>query len=346
MNSLSIQENVPLAPLTTLKVGGPARRFVEAATEQEIVDAISLAEALDVPVFILGGGSNIVVSDSGFDGLVSKIAIKGIEFNNVRDGKVRCIAGAGENWDDLVAECVSRNLAGVECLSGIPGLVGGTPIQNVGAYGQDVSETIVAVRCFDRRSGEILTISTEECEFSYRKSRFNSRDIDRFVVLSVEYELTENGEPKLTYSDLKEHFGRQIPTLAKVREAVLAIRRSKSMVIDDKDVNSQSAGSFFKNPILSKEKFAVLAASNADIPSFPAGDDSMKVPAAWLIERSGITKGTRLGKAGTSTNHSLAIVNFGGASANDILTVKDEIQRRVREKFGIELDPEPIFIGF
>lgn len=346
MNSLSIHENFPLAPLTTLKVGGPAHRFVEVTTEQEVVDAILLAEALQIPVFILGGGSNIVVSDDGFDGLVLKMAVKGMKFQDSRDGKVRCIVGAGENWDEFVAECVSRNLSGIECLSGIPGLVGGTPIQNVGAYGQDVSETIVSVRCLDRRSGQVLTLNSEECEFSYRKSRFNSRDVDRFVVLSVEYELSENGEPTIAYRDLRDLFGDRKPSLSEVREAVLIIRRSKSMVIDSADINSQSAGSFFKNPIVTTEKFADLATENADIPSFPAADGNVKIPAAWLIERAGIAKGTRFGNAGTSENHSLAIVNFGGACANDILAVKNEIQRRVREKFRIELDPEPIFIGF
>lgn len=345
MTNLSVQENVPLAPLTTLKVGGPARRFVEASTEEEIVNAIRLAEAIEVPIFVLGGGSNIVVSDDGFDGLVIKVAITGMKFGNLRNGKARCEAGAGENWDEFVAECVSRDLAGVECLSGIPGLVGGTPIQNVGAYGQDVSETIVSVRCYDRRTGEVLTISNSECEFSYRKSRFNSRDFDRFVVLSVEFELVSEGSPKIEYRDLTEHFGRRKPTLAQVRETVLTIRKAKSMVIDPADINSQSAGSFFKNPIVSQEKFAEMFANNGDIPSFPSGED-MKIPAAWLIEQAGFKKGTRIGKAGTSKNHSLAIVNFGGATAKDIMAVKDEIQRRVLEKFNVELVPEPIFVGF
>jgi len=345
VSTLSVQENVPLAPLTTLKVGGEARRLVEAATEQEVVDAIRLAAAIEVPVFVLGGGSNLVVSDDGFDGLVIKIAIRGVRFEEVGDGKVRCTVGAGESWDEFVSECVSRDLAGIECLSGIPGLVGGTPIQNVGAYGQDVSETIVAVRCFDRRTGEILTIGNAECEFEYRKSRFNSRDVDRFIVLSVQFDLIDGGEPRLDYRDLKQHFGRRKPTLTQVREAVLAIRRSKSMVIDASDVNSQSAGSFFKNPIVSLEKFAEIVAGNTDIPSFPSGEN-VKIPAAWLIEQAGFKKGTRIGNAGTSRNHSLAIVNFGGATAKDIMAVKNEIHRRVFAKFGVELVPEPIFVGF
>lgn len=345
MTNLSVKENIPLAPLTTLKVGGPARRLIEASTEQEIADAIKLAAAIEIPVFVLGGGSNIVVSDDGFDGLVIKVTIRGMKFEEVRDGKVRCTVGAGENWDEFVAECVSRNLAGIECLSGIPGHVGGTPIQNVGAYGQDVSETIVSVRCFDRRTGEVLMIGNSECEFAYRKSRFNSRDVDRFVVLSVDFELMSSGAPKVDYRDLKEHFGRRKPTLAQVRVAVLAIRKAKSMVIDPTDINSQSAGSFFKNPILSREEFAEFAEKNADVPSFPSGDGA-KIPAAWLIEQAGFKKGTRIGNAGTSKNHSLAIVNFGGATAKDIIAVKDEIQRRVLSKFGIELVPEPIFVGF
>ncbi len=346
MYDLSIHENIPLGPLTTLKVGGPASRFVEAQTEKDVADAIALAEAIDVPVFILGGGSNVVISDNGFAGLVLKIAIKGVDFAAANDSIVSVTAGAGVVWDDFVDECVGRRLAGVECLSGIPGLVGGTPIQNVGAYGQDVSESIRSVRCFDRRSREFIELSNEDCEFAYRKSRFNSRDVGRFVVVGVRYELSENGEPKIAYRELADVFKGRRPNLTNVRDAVLDIRRKKSMVIDPDDVNSQSAGSFFKNPVVTDAAFENLKSQFPVLPRFPADAGMAKIPAAWLIENAGFSKGTRRGNAGISQNHSLALVNFGDAKAQEIRALQDEIQRAVREKFNLELVPEPVFVGF
>jgi UDP-N-acetylmuramate dehydrogenase len=343
LDSIDLKENVPLAPLTTLKIGGPARFFVRAKSDDEVVAAFEHARKSSLKVFVLGGGSNILVSDAGFDGLVIQVASKGTDF----DGS-QVMARAGEDWDAVVAMCVYRDLAGVECLSGIPGFVGGTPVQNVGAYGQDVSETITQVRCYDRSTGNIVELSNADCGFTYRKSIFNSVARERYVVLSVAFELRPGGEANIEYKDLRERFKDGLPTLAEVRNAVLEIRRSKSMVIDAGDPNSQSAGSFFKNPIVDAKRIDQIAANAGveSVPQFPATGGMVKLPAAWLIERSGFHKGFRLDHAGISTNHSLAIVNFGGASAAEIIALKDLIQKGVSEKFGILLEPEPVFVGF
>ncbi|HRI03640.1 MAG TPA: UDP-N-acetylmuramate dehydrogenase [Pyrinomonadaceae bacterium] len=343
--SIEIKENVRLAPLTTLQVGGNARYFVTAETEDAVIEALAFAEDKGLPVFILGGGSNVLISDTGFDGLVINIALTGVSEFAEKDGTRYVTAQAGEDWDGFVAHCVENDLAGVECLSGIPGFVGGTPVQNVGAYGQEVAETIVSVRYYDRQQKELVTLTNADCYFSYRKSIFNSTHRDRYVVLSVTFALRKGGEPKVVYKDLIEHFAERKPSLVEVREAVLNIRRSKSMVIDAGDPNSRSAGSFFKNPIVSRDKLGELQAEMGNIPNFPFGD-AVKIPAAWLIERSGLNKGFALGNAGISSNHTLAIINRGGASAGDILLLKEEIQRTVADKFGITLDPEPVFVGF
>jgi UDP-N-acetylmuramate dehydrogenase len=351
---LEISENVPLAPLTTLQVGGPARYFVSASNEQAVVDALEFGAKKNLEVFILGGGSNILVSDQGFDGLVVQVALEGIskshaftrEENPVTPEGVTLTAAAGEDWDSFVEYCVANDLAGVECLSGIPGFVGGTPVQNVGAYGQEVSETIATVRCFDRERLEFVDLSTDDCEFTYRKSIFNSSQRDRYVVLAVSYVLLRGGQPKIAYKDIKDHFGTHRPTLRETRDAVLAIRRLKSMVIDANDPNRRSAGSFFKNPIVLRQRFDEIAAEFGSIPHFPANDGFVKIPAAWLIERSGFAKGYEHGNAGISTNHTLAIINRGAATADEILSLKSDIQSAVESKFDIFLQPEPVFVGF
>jgi len=332
--------------MTTLRIGGPARYFVRAVTETDVFEAFEFARGKGIDVFVLGGGSNILVSDSGFDGLVLQIALAG---KRRQDGDEVAVvtAQAGEDWDGLVQFCVSERLAGLECLSGIPGLVGGTPVQNVGAYGQEVSESILSVRCFDRSSSQIVELENADCGFAYRTSIFNTKDRDRYVVLAVTYRLRPNGEPKIVYKDLVDFFSGRQPTLQETREAVLTIRRAKSMVIDPTDPNSQSAGSFFKNPIVSKEKYEEIATHiNGAVPKFPADAENVKIPAAWLIENSGFHKGYRLGNAGISTRHTLAIINCGGATAAEVLALKDAIQDRVEDKFGIVLQPEPVFIGF
>jgi len=352
-DSIEIRENVPLAPLTTLNVGGPARFFVRAESETQVVDALKHAQEKGRDVFVLGGGSNILVSDQGFDGLVVQIALTGIRMSEPRavaggSEVVHITAQAGEDWDAFVEYCVGRDLAGIECLSGIPGFVGGTPVQNVGAYGQEVSETIVGVRCFDRTTGEIVTLGNAECGFTYRTSIFNSTERDRYVVLSVEYRLIAGGKPKIVYRDLQEYFEGRTPTLPETRDAVLKIRRGKSMVIDAGDPNSKSAGSFFKNPIVDVARLEKIHVneSGESVTHFPAGDGKVKIPAAWLIERSGFYKGFHLGNAGISTKHSLAIVNRGNATAADIIALKEKIQADVERKFDILLQPEPVFVGF
>lgn len=341
--SLKIERDVPLAGLTTLKIGGKARLFVRAENEQEVTEAFQFAEENEFDLFVLGGGSNILVSDEGFDGLVLQIALKGIE---VKENIVT--VQAGEDWDEFVAFCVGRKLAGIECLSGIPGFVGGTPVQNVGAYGQEVSETITKVRAFDRKSREILELTNADCRFSYRTSIFNTTERNRFMVLAVTFALEKGGKPKIVYKDLREFFAGKRPNLVRTREAVLQIRRAKSMVIDENDENSRSAGSFFKNPIVSNEKFAEIIEKTKleNIPTFKTDDQSVKIPAAWLIENTGFRKGYQKKRVGLSTKHTLALINRGGATAKEILALKDEIQTKVKEKFGIELIPEPVFVGF
>lgn len=346
-SQISIQKNVSLAPFTTLGIGGAARFFAEAASEAELIEAIEFARQRELPTFILGGGSNVLVSDEGFPGLVIRLAIKGIEWRE------EIKAGAGEDWDDFVSQCVERNLAGVECLSGIPGFVGGTPVQNVGAYGQEVSETITLVRAFDRQANQIVELSNADCGFNYRSSIFNSTERDRYVVLAVSYKLKPGGEPALRYPDVKNYFANQTdkPALAEVRRAVIEIRSRKGMVIvpDDpaKTPENRSAGSFFKNPVISAEAFAKLEATAGERPpSFPAPDGNLKVPAAWLIERAGFDRGYTKGRAGISSKHTLAIINRGGATAQEVLELVKEIRERVQTRFGVWLTPEPVFIGF
>jgi UDP-N-acetylmuramate dehydrogenase len=254
-------------------------------------------------------------------------------------------ARAGEDWDTLVKSCVNSGLAGIECMSGIPGSVGGTPVQNVGAYGQEVAEIIETVRCLDRLTGQIVSLSNLQCGFSYRRSIFNSAERGRYIVLSVVYRLRRGGAPKIEYKDLAERFGDGEPSLHEVRNAVLEIRRSKSMVIDADDPNSRSAGSFFKNPVIDGPALADLRERYPRVPSFAFGEN-FKLPAAWLIENAGFHKGFRLGNASISSNHSLAIVNCGGAAAADVIALKDLILNKVLTEFGIALEPEPIFVGF
>ena len=344
--SFKIEENVPLAPLTTLKIGGAARFFLRAETEDQVADGCRFAVENGFELFVLGGGSNVLISDEGFDGLVLQIALKGIE---VKENLV--IAQAGEDWDEFCEFCVSRNLAGIECLSGIPGFVGGTPVQNVGAYGQEVSESIRAVRVFDRKSSEVLELTNADCKFAYRTSIFNSTERERFIVLAVSYELNAGGEPKIVYKDLREYFAEKKPTLRETRDAVRAIRAEKAMLVRQGGLDSNSAGSFFKNPIVDNEKFQEIARiaksfGVTEVPSFKAGEKSVKIPAAWLIEQSGFHKGYRKGNAGLSQKHTLALTNRGGATAQEILALKNEIQTRVKEKFGVALVPEPVFVGF
>jgi UDP-N-acetylmuramate dehydrogenase len=344
-------ENVYLAPLTTLKVGGPARYFMEPKSATDVAEVVNFARASNLPLFVLGGGSNVVISDAGWPGLILKPAILGID-ERTENGKAIFEVGAGEEWDRFVARAVARNCAGVECLSGIPGSVGGTPVQNVGAYGQEVSETIESVLVFDLKDGQVRELCSEACGFQYRTSIFNTSERGHFIILRVTYSLTPGGKPRTEYADLKKHFAgfQNVPSLASTREAVRRIRATKAMLITPGDEDCLSAGSFFKNPILTTDQYEDLtrraAAKGLQIPSFPAPDAQRKVSAAWLVEHSGFSKGYRSGRAGISRKHALAIVNRGDATAADIVDLKDHIQQRVEELWSIHLDAEPVFVGF
>jgi UDP-N-acetylmuramate dehydrogenase len=345
-----VEENVALAPLTTLGVGGNARFFVRAVSVVDVENAASFARRRKLPLFVLGGGSNLLVSDRGWDGLVLQVGILGMEERS--EGAATLFdVGAGVDWDVFVAHCVARNLGGIECLSGIPGSVGGTPVQNVGAYGQEVSETIAAVLAFDLEENRVRELAAAECGFSYRGSIFNGSQHGRYIILRVTYRLSSDIKPSLGYADLQKYFaGREAPLLAEVREAVLKIRASKGMLITAGDPDSRSAGSFFKNPVLSEAQHSELVRRTAErgleVPSYPALSQQRKVSAAWLVENSGFRKGYVRGKAGISSKHALAIVNLGGATAAEIVALKDEIQAGVEAAWGVRLEPEPVFLGF
>ena len=350
---MQLQENVGLAPLTTFKIGGPARYFAEANSAGEVQEAIAFARARDLRLFVLGGGSNLLIADAGWPGLVLKVAITGIERKSPSDdGKVHFEVGAGESWDRFVSQTVTAQCAGVECLSGIPGNVGGTPVQNVGAYGQEVSETVESVLALDLKDGQLRELCAEVCGFSYRTSIFNTTELGRFIILRVTFALTPGGEPRISYADLKQHFGGRetSPNLAETREAVRHIRARKGMLIVPGDDDSQSAGSFFKNPVLSETQHEELKnrarARGFHVPSYPALEMRRKVSAAWLVEHSGFTRGYGFGHVGISRKHALAIVNRGGATASEVIALKDQIQHRVEEIWAVRLEPEPVMVGF
>jgi UDP-N-acetylmuramate dehydrogenase len=350
-----IRDQVLLAGLTTLGVGGPARRFVRAGTEAELIAAVRDADQHAEPLLILGGGSNLVIADAGFPGTVVQVATRGLDQSADPDepGAVRLTVAAGEDWDGVVASCVAAGLSGLECLSGIPGLTGATPIQNVGAYGQEVAEVITAVRVYDRATGEVTELAGPDCGFGYRTSMFKRDSRGRRVVLAVTFRLrpSELSGP-VRYAELARSLsvpeGGQAP-LATVREAVLALRRGKGMVLDPADPDSRSAGSFFTNPVLDDAQFAALqklVGADVPIPRFPAGPGQVKVPAAWLIGQAGFGKGyPGPGGARISTKHTLALVNPGGASAADIAGLARAIHDQVRDQLGVDLACEPILVG-
>ncbi len=358
---MEIREKIRLAPYTTLRVGGNARYFAEATNDEDVIEAVRWARGQGLPLFVLGGGSNLLVSDAGFHGLVLRMSIDGIDSHD--DGGSRTFSvGAGVEWDTFVARAVEQDCAGVECLSGIPGTTGGTPIQNVGAYGQDVSETIVRVCAVDTTTLERVVFDNSGCGFSYRQSRFNGSEPGRYIVTRVDYALRQGGAPKIAYADLKRHFSAAlntssnpaitaidatVPSLADVREAVLAIRRAKGMVLDEEDADSRSAGSFFKNPVVSLAVYERIAAQSAvPVPHFDASPGDVKLAAAWLIEQAGLAKGFVLGPVAISSKHTLALINRGGATAADLLRMKDYVQQQVHRRFDVELLPEPVMVGF
>jgi UDP-N-acetylmuramate dehydrogenase len=352
---LPVQENVPLAPYTTLGVGGPARFFVKAQSEEQILDALEFARARSCRVLILGGGSNLVVSDLGFSGLVIKIELAGIQPPG--DENIgRISAAAGVEWDIFVQLCIYRNLAGIECLSGIPGTVGGAPVQNIGAYGEDVGEVIARVIVLDRDSNRIAELNNADCQFAYRSSIFNTTHRDRYIILRVDFDLRTDCRSRIHYPDIRKRFAgsTSLPNLSDVREAVLQARRAKAMVLRDGDPDTKSVGSFFKNPVLNIDSLAALEIAARtkgflgpveNIPRFPASPGKEKVPAAWLIEHAGFQKGYKYKNAGISSKHALALINRGGTTAQEILDLMRLIQSRVQEMFSVELHPEPTFVG-
>jgi UDP-N-acetylmuramate dehydrogenase len=351
--ALQVAENVPLAPLTTLELGGPARFFAEVSDEASLLEAVDLGVRRGLPLFVLGGGSNLVVADGGFPGLVIRLTSRGVSFRPVGD-VVLCEAAAGEPWDAVVAAAVERGLAGLECLSGIPGSAGATPIQNVGAYGQEVSDTVNTVRALDRRSGALVDLPPEACAFAYRDSAFKRNPQDH-VVLRVSYGLRPGGPPAVRYAELQTAMAAQTaPDLASVRVAVLALRRRKSMVIDAADPNRRSVGSFFTNPIVPTAAADALGeravadgliSTPAELPRFPATSGQVKLAAAWLIERAGFARGIRRGPVGISTAHSLALVHHGGGRTADLLALAREVRAGVEARFGLRLVPEPVIVG-
>lgn len=338
---MRFQEFVSLAPYTTFRIGGPVRWFAHAENEEDVTQGVEFAQERGLPFFVLGGGSNLLVRDAGFPGLVLHLALRGIRQN----GNQFTVA-AGEAWDGFVSHAVEHGFAGIECLAGIPGTVGATPVQNVGAYGQEVAETIRQVRAFDTQTSQFVELSAEECGFAYRRSIFNSTERGRYIVTAVTYALHAQGEPNLRYADLQRRFpaGSQ-PTLAEVSNAVREIRHGKGMLIVEGEPDCRSAGSFFKNPVVNAGYFARVDAAMGPIPSYPAGESSVKVPAAWLVEQAGFPKGYTMGRSGISSKHTLALINRGDATANDVLALADKIRAAVWAKFGIALEMEPVVLG-
>ena len=341
----------PLARHTTLRVGGPARRFVRARTTDAVIDAVSECDARGEPVLLLSGGSNLLVGDDGFDGTVVHLATRGVHLDSGSAcAGVSLRVAAGVSWDDLVVHAVEHGYAGIEALSGIPGSTGATPVQNVGAYGQEVAETIATVRTWDRQERRIRTLAAADCEFGYRTSRFKQerfRGGPRFVVLEVtfQFRLGDLGAP-VRYAELAAALGVELGArapLAAVRAAVLGLRRRKGMVLDDADPDTWSAGSFFTNPVLTPEQAEALPAG---APRWPMPDGRVKTSAAWLIEHAGFTRGHGLpGPASLSTKHTLALTNRGSARAVDLVTLAREVRDGVRVAFGVTLEPEPVLVG-
>jgi len=352
---LGVGSAVSMAPLTSLELGGTARYLVEIEDTATATEAIRWARRHDLPLAVIAGGSNVVVADGGWPGLVLRVAMRGVVLEREGD-VVRVTAAAGEPWDELVERCVGEGLAGIECLSGIPGSTGATPIQNVGAYGKEVSEVIEHVQVLDLTTLDVRSLPAAECGFGYRTSMIRESP-GRYLVLAVTFRLRRGGVPTVTYRELERALGarRGAPTVADVRAAVLDLRRAKSMLVDECHPNRRSVGSFFVNPVLDDGSLAALEEEarcsgallpGESLPSFPIGDGGLKVPAAWLIEHAGFEKGLRRGSVGISTAHALALVHHGGGTTEELVALAREILEAVSQRFSIELQPEPVFLGF
>ena len=351
---LQIKENILLAPYSTFRIGGPARFFAEVTTEDELLEAIQFARQRNLEIFTLGGGSNLLISDSGFDGLVIHVALDA-PVGFLRSGNfIDCAAAAGMDWNSFVLAICEQGISGVECLAGIPGSVGGTPVQNVGAYGQEVASTITHVRALDLESNTFVSLVHEECGFAYRHSIFNTTHRNRYIVTQVMFSFNGSARPNLTYADLKKHFASQlangeIPSPLDIYHAVRSIRHGKGMLIVDGEADCRSAGSFFKNPVVPESVLAHVSATLQipveEIPHWPAPADRVKLAAAWLLEKAGFPKGFAIGNAGISSRHTLALINRGNATAAEIATLRDTIRKTVAERFGVQLEQEPVQLG-
>jgi UDP-N-acetylmuramate dehydrogenase len=358
---VTVLENISLAQYTTLGVGGPARWFVSVTGQDELLDAVAFARTRNLPVFILGGGSNLLVSDDGFDGLVihavlgdhAVVDTPPQSFNPAPGPTTMKVSvDAGTGWDEFVLSICEQGISGVECLAGIPGLVGGSPIQNIGAYGQEVASSILTVTALDLDSLSYVVLDRAACRFAYRSSIFNTTHRNRYVVTAVEFQFNLTATPTLSYADLARHFAGAAlpPTPLEIYHAVRAIRARKGMLLVEGDSDSNSAGSFFKNPIVEQTVVADVAAAlnipSTEIPHWPAGENKIKLPAAWLVERAGFHKGFQMGRAAISTKHTLALVNLGGATASEIVALRDAVIHGVEERFKIHLEQEPVMLGF
>lgn len=352
---MDVQYHVPLAPLTSLRLGGPAARLVEVTTDQEVEQAVCEVANPGEPVFVLGGGSNVIVADNGWPGLVVRMALGGVRVQRQETG-VRVEAAAGEAWDGLVAHAVQQGWSGVECLSGIPGLVGACPVQNVGAYGQEVGDIVVSVRAYDRQRLEFVEFDRAACAFAYRRSVFKEQD--RYIITRVTFDLAVSSlSQPVRYAELARTLGVRegdcVPARV-VREAVLSLRRAKGMILDPADPETATAGSYFLNPVLSAAESKALEerlrscgvlGSTEPMRGHATPDGGTKVPAAWLIETAGFTKGIGRSGIGISRRHALALVNRGGGTTRELLAFEAEIVAAVQDKFGVRLHREPVLVG-
>lgn len=345
------QRDIPLAPLTTFRLGGKARYFVAVKSDDEVAEAMAWADEAHVSeVFILGGGSNLVVADSGLPGLVLHVGIKGISIDD-RGSSATIWAGAGESWDDLVRFAVDRELVGLECLSGIPGSVGATPVQNVGAYGQEIAQALACVVVFDRKTRTRRTLHQSECEFGYRDSVFKNKEPDRYIVLRVEFQLARRAPDPVRHREIQAYLQEQdlpTPNGRQIRQAILALRAKKSLLFHPDDPLSRNAGSFFLNPIVTNEVAQRIQATlpNESMPLWETSDGRKKLAAAWLIEQSGLPRGYQFGSVGLSPHHCLVIVAHARAEAADVVAFANQVRTSVKDKFGVTLIPEPHFWGF
>lgn len=348
----TVRRDVPLAEHTTLGVGGPARYLADCPEPAALADALAWARRRALPVLVLGGGSNLLVSDDGFAGLVVRLTARDLHLARAPGDAVDLTVAAGEDWDALVQRAVAEGWAGVECLAGIPGAVGAAPIQNIGAYGQEVADTLVSVDALDRHTGDLTRFAAADCAFGYRASRFKADPARRHVVTAITLRLRPGAAATVRYAQLADAVGPD-RDLARVSAAVRALRRDKSMVLDPADPNRRSAGSFFLNPVVSSAEADAVAArvkaaghDPAGMPRYPQGDGTDKLSAAWLIERAGLHRGYGDGPVGLSTRHTLALVNRGGATAADLVRFAAHVRAVVRARFAVTLTPEPVFVGF